>query len=131
MISWTRRNVATGETADAMGGQPDGYITYGPDGRMMVVVVRADRQAPAALVPTQAEKLDLYDSMFAYAGTYAADDEKVTHFIDISYNQAWTGTEQVRLYSIEGRRLTYVSEPAKNPIDGETVVHTVIFDKVV
>lgn len=130
MTAWTSRNVATGETSDAMGGRPHGYITYGPDGRMMVLVIRADRDAPAALVPTDAEKLALYDSMFAYAGTYEVDDEKVRHFIDISYNEAWTGTEQLRFYSIEGRTLTYVGEPARHPVTGEMVVHTVIFEMV-
>src|SRR5271169_5237317 len=42
MISWTRTVVATGATTDAMGADPNGYIAYHDDGRMLALVV--DRQ---------------------------------------------------------------------------------------
>ena len=43
MVSWTRKNVASGEITDAMGPDPIGYIAYHADGRMMAVVIRRDR----------------------------------------------------------------------------------------
>ncbi len=129
MLSWTYEVLATGETFDALGVDPHGYINYAPDGRLMVLVLRGDRKMPNALVPTDQEKIALYDSMFAYAGTYTADAGKVVHHIDMSWNQAWTGTEQTRFLKLEGNRLTYISAPAKNPLDGRECVHTVIFEK--
>jgi hypothetical protein len=93
----------------------------------MVLVLRGDRKKPTGLVPTDAEKIALYDSMFAYAGTYSVDDKKVLHHIDLSWNEAWTGTTQIRFLKLQGNELTYISAPARNPMNGRDCVHTVIF----
>jgi hypothetical protein len=130
MLSWTRELTASGQKSDALGPNPNGWINYSRDGRMMVVVVRSDRKTPAALVPTDPERIALYSSMLAYAGTYTVDDEKVTHNIDISWNQTWTGTNQVRFYKIEGNRLTLKGAPAKDAVDGLESVYTVVWEKV-
>lgn len=130
MTSWTYEVLETGEVRDALGKNPRGYINYSPDGRMMVLVLREDRPAPEALVPTSEEKLALYDSMFAYAGTYSVEKDRVIHRLDMSWNRIWEGTEQVRFVGIDGHNLTYKSAPAKNPLDGRDCVHTVQFEKV-
>jgi hypothetical protein len=129
MISWTVEDLITGERSPGLGEYPAGYITYSPEGRVMVLVLvlRGDRKKPGALVPTDAEKIALYDSMFAYAGTYSVDDEKVVHHIDMSWNEAWTGTAQIRFLKLQGDQLTYISAPARNPMSGRDCVHTVIF----
>jgi hypothetical protein len=31
--------------------------------------------------------------MVAYAGSYSVDGDKVTHKIDVSWNQAWNGNQ--------------------------------------
>ena len=127
MISWTVEDLATGEKNDALGPDPVGYITYSSDGRVMVLVLRRDRQCPKVLVPTQDEKLALYDSMFAYSGTFTIDHEKIVHHIDMSWNQAWTGTHQTRFYELRDDTLIYVGAPARNPVNDRDCVHTVIF----
>lgn len=130
MLSWFREFVGTGEKIDALGPEPVGYITYGADGRMFVLVLKRDRQAPKESVPTDQEKLDLFDSMLAYAGTYTLDDEKVVHHVDASWNQAWTGTDQVRFHKIDGDVLTLSSPPAPDPYTGRQVIHRVLFGKL-
>jgi Lipocalin-like domain len=130
MLSWTYEVVETGEVHDALGKDPKGYTHYLPDGRMMVLVLKPDRLMPASLVPTAAEKLALYDSMFAYAGTYSVAEDRVIHHIDMSWNRAWEGTDQIRLLTLEGRYLTYTGVLAKNPLDGRDCVHRVRFEKV-
>jgi hypothetical protein len=60
----------------------------------------------------------LYRTMISYAGTYTVNAEKVVHHVDISWNQNWTGTDQVRFYKLEGNTLTITSTPAKNFTDG-------------
>jgi hypothetical protein len=127
MVSWTVEDLSTGKTTPALGENPAGYITYSSDGRVMVLVLRGDRRKPAELIPTDEEKVALYDGMFAYAGTYSVDDEKVLHHIDMSWNEAWTGTTQVRFLKLQGDTLTYTSAPARNPINGRDCVHKVIF----
>lgn len=86
MVSWQREVLATGEQFDALGPDPVGFINYGPDGRMFAIVIQRDRAAPAGPVPSDAEKLRLFNSMLAYAGTYTLHEEKVVHHIDASWN---------------------------------------------
>jgi hypothetical protein len=129
MISWTYEVLDTGEVKDALGKNPRGVISYGQDGRMTVFVFHPDRMTPRALVPTAEEKIDLYDTMFAYAGTYTVEDDRVIHHIDMSWNKTWEGTEQIRFIETDGRVLAYRSAPAKNPFDGRDCVHTVRFEK--
>ena len=129
MVSWTVEDLATGEKQDALGPDPAGVITYSADGRVVVLVLKRDRRAPADLVPTSEEKIALYDSMFAYAGTFTVDHEKVVHHIDMSWNQAWTGTDQIRFCKLRNGVLTYIGAPAKNPMTGCDCVHTVIFHR--
>jgi Lipocalin-like domain len=75
-------------------------------------------------------KTRLYDSMLAYAGTYVFEGDKVIHRLDMSWNQAWTGSEQIRFCQLDGKQLTLMSPASKNPLDGENVVHTIVFEKI-
>src|SRR5208337_3361603 len=95
MISWTYTVVETGEKRDALGPNPRGFIVYTPE-RVMVLVLKNDRRRPSGLLPTDDEKLALYDSMFAYSGAYTVKPDRVVHHLDMSWNETWSGTEQVR-----------------------------------
>jgi lipocalin-like protein len=130
MTSWKREIVATGEQIDALGPNPSGHINYGADGRFHALIVSENRPTPASLPPTEAEKVNLFDSMLAYAGTYSVDDEKAVHHVDVSWNQAWTGTDQIRFYKLDGDRLTIRSAPAKDPHTGKEVIHRIEFARV-
>ena len=55
---------------------------------------------------------------------------RVVHRLDMSWNKALEGTEQVRFFKADGHKSTYKSAPAKNPLDGRDCVHTVQFEKV-
>jgi hypothetical protein len=58
MTSWTYEVVGIGIKHDALGPQPKGWIVYTPE-RVMVLVLKANRNRPAALIPTPEEKLAL------------------------------------------------------------------------
>jgi hypothetical protein len=128
MISWTYTVVETGEKRDALGQNPRGWFVYTPE-RAMVLVLKDDRKSPLGLIPTADEKLALYNTMFAYSGTYAVQTDRVIHHVDMSWNEAWSGTEQVRFCKIEENILTYTSAPAKNPLGEGEVVHEVMFER--
>jgi hypothetical protein len=68
--------------------------------------------------------------MISYAGTYTMDAEKVIHHVDISWNQIWTGTDQVRFYKLEGNILTTTSAPNRNPVDGREGRSILVWEKV-
>ena len=130
MLSWKKKTVSSGETVDAHGPNPVGYLSYGADGRVQAIVVRRDRPAPETLPPTDTEKLRLFDSMLAYAGTYTLDDEKVIHHVDVSWNQAFTKTDLIRFYKLASGILTITAAPAIDPYSGKEVIHQMEFRKV-
>jgi len=130
MVSWTRRAVATGVVTNAMGPDPVGYLSYHPDGRLMAVVVSRERPALKGEVPTDAEKVALFDSMLAYAGTYTFENGRVVHHVDASWNPAWGVSDLIRPFSIDGNRLVISGAPGVDPKNGEEVVYELEFRKV-
>jgi hypothetical protein len=130
MLSWKRKSATTGQVTDAMGADPIGYICYHADGRMMALVVNSHRPALRGATPADDEKIALFDSMLAYAGSYTLEDGKVIHHVDTSWNPAWGITDQVRPYSIAGDRLTISNAPGVDPKTGQDVTYHLEFCKV-
>src|SRR5690242_14120536 len=83
---------------DIFGPQPKGYLIFTPEGRMMTIITRADRQ-PAATAQDQAA---LLQSMVAYSGRYTVGHDRIVTHPDVSWNEIYTGTEQVRYYTVSG-----------------------------
>ena len=129
VLSWKREFADTGEAVDALGPVPIGYLSYGADGRVHAIVVRRDRQPPRNVPPTAEEKIELFDSMLAYTGTYTLHEDHVVHHIDASWNETWTGSEQVRFVRLTGATLEIAGAPAPDPYTGRIVVHRIVFRK--
>lgn len=121
-----------GQRSSPMGDHPSGYLSYSSDGRMYAIGAAEDRPKPRDLVPTDEEKVKLQESMFAYAGTYTADGEKVIHHVDLSWNQSWTGTDLVRFYKLDGDTLTIRTGTgrAQSAFDGEEGEFVLVWNKV-
>jgi hypothetical protein len=131
LVSSKRTNTATNTTTDSFGPNPLGYIMYSKDGRMMVLMTRSDRpKADSIDKITDEQRQRLFSSMLAYSGTYKFDGTTVEHRIDLSWNEVWGGTTQVRDIKKDGDRLIYTTRPAPSPIDGSTGFATLIWEKV-
>jgi Lipocalin-like domain len=129
LVSEHRKIVDTGEIVSVP--NAPGYISYGKDGRMLVLIVRRPRPQPESVDKiTDQQRVELFRTMTAYGGTYRFDGNKVEHHIDISWNEAWTGTTVVRDFTKEGDKLVYTTRPALSPVDGKMSVVTVVWEKV-
>ena len=128
--SFVREMTATGEKINQFGEHPSGYLSYSADGRMYAIGTWDGRAKPSDANPTDEERIKLHQSMFAYAGTYTLEGEKVIHHVDISWNQAWTGTDQVRFYKMDGNILIITTGPFKSPFDGQESRSVVVWEKV-
>jgi hypothetical protein len=118
-----------GQRTAPYGECPVGYLTYSANGRMQIVATAADRTAPASDAPSDMEQLGLYRTMFAYAGTYSLEADKVTHHVDISWNEAWTGTDQVRLFTLIGNSLTLTTHVV-DQTNGKEFRYDVSWEKI-
>jgi hypothetical protein len=125
--SWVRQESATGKKVDVLGSDPVGYITYTREGRMMALIVAGKRVAAAK---TDADRIALYNSMLAYSGTYEVNGTTVTHHVDISWNQSFTGTTQVRFVTVEGDTLVIRTAETPSPIDGSMGAAIITWERV-
>jgi len=131
LVSSTRKILDTGEVLDTYGKHPIGYIMYDEYGRMLVLIVSDDRPKPASIEKTTPEQqAALFRSMLAYGGTYKFDGKSIEHHIDISWNELWTGTTQIRDVRKEGEKLIYTTRPAPFSGDGKMSVTTLIWEKI-
>jgi hypothetical protein len=131
LVSVIRKEVPTGARVDLLGPDPKGFLNYNADGRMMVMIaVRSDRKKPAGNVPTATEADALFRSMNSYAGTYTVTENEVTHHVDISFNESWTGTKQTHFYKLENSRLTLSTSASPDPYDGKMSVRSLIWEKL-
>ena len=128
--SETTEDLETHEKTSLLGDHPSGYLNYGADCRMYAILTQGDRKAPAGAVATDAEGAELYRGLVAYAGTYTIEGDKVSHHVDISWNQAWTGTTLVRQFRIEGKSLYIRTAPAKNRVTGRLSVTSLVWTKI-
>jgi hypothetical protein len=79
LIAAVREEIASGTKTAFLGSNPVGYITYGADGRMLVLTAASDRRKPAGSKATSAEAEALFRSMTSYGGTYTIDGNEITH----------------------------------------------------
>lgn len=92
---------ASGEKRSVYGAKPRGYAVFTPEHRLMVVITGEGRK-PAQSVE---ERAALLITMFAYTGQYSVQENRLITKVDASWNEAWTGTDQVRFFKVDGDRL--------------------------
>jgi len=120
---------AAGERSTPYGENPTGYLSYAADGRMQAIGIASGRIVPAGPTPPDNERLALYDSMFAYAGAYSVEAGKVIHHVDISWNEVWTGTDQIRLFEVKGNTLTLTTH-VMDVTGARKALYVVVLEKV-
>ena len=130
LVSYIREEIPSGRTSDVMGPHPSGYLIYGADGRMMVIFVHSGRKKPLGAVPNQTESEELMKGLVSYTGTYAVQGDTIVHHVDVSWNEAWTGTDQTRFYKFEDNRLSLATTKSLDPVEGKLSVRTLIWERV-
>jgi hypothetical protein len=121
--------VITGEKSTPYGEHPIGYLSYSADRRMQVIGTASGRIVPHDSALSDEEQLALHKTMFAYGGTYSVEARKVTHHVDISWNEVWNGTDQVRDFELNGNTLTITSRLI-DPATATEAQYVVLWEKV-
>ena len=116
LVSFTS-NYSDGVTTKPFGDHPGGYVIITP--KRFMVMLGSDTRKPAG---NMEERAALQNSLIAYTGPYTIEGNKVVTDIDVSWNQAWTGTQQRRTFTLEGNQLTLVSDLAPSAFDPSRMV---------
>lgn len=91
------------------GPHPHGFLLYEADGHMCATIVNGDRPAwkdPSQ--PTDAEKIEYFDTLLAYCGSFTLDaaNSTVFHYPEVAWSPTYVGSTQPRPFKLEGNRLT-------------------------
>jgi hypothetical protein len=131
LVSATRKILETGQTEDTFGGKPKGLAMYGLDGHFVILITYDGRPKPESIEKmTDHQRADLHRTMTAYGGTYTFDGSKVVHHLDLSWNEVWAGTTNIRDIQRDGDRIVYTTRPAPFASDGKMSVVTLVWKKL-
>jgi Lipocalin-like domain len=130
LVEAVNEDLSTHEKTDIYKAGALGFITYGADGRIMAIVVSSGRKKPMGDVATGPEAQALFSTMTAYAGSYTIKGSQIIHHVDASWNEVWTGTDQVRNYKLDGDRLNLATAPSPNPFTGKMSVRTFVWERL-
>ena len=129
LIGTTAKILETGEEEKYT--DETGYITYGSDGRMFVILVRGKRPKPESLDKiSDQQRADLFRTVTAYSGRYTFDGKTVEHHVDISWNEVFTGMTLRREVKKDGDKVMLTTAPSRRSKDGKMSVRTLVFERV-
>jgi hypothetical protein len=107
LASCFMEDVETKEKILAWGEHPNGYLVLTPEGRWIVVQTAENRK----IANDDVDRAAAFRSMPAYSGTYKVDADRITIDVDISWDESWVGSRQVRLFKLEGDKLYIEATP--------------------
>ena len=111
---------------DWNGARPKGFLILTREGRMAAVLT-GETRAPAK---TDQERAELFKSMIAYSGKYRVEGKDFVTTVDVSWNEAWNGTEQRRHFRFEDGKLFIESAPQPSALfPGKTAVGRLIWER--
>ena len=131
LVSLNSKLMDSGQVDQPRGKAPTGYVSFTPDGRVTGIIVNDTRPKPESVAKlTDQQRVDLFKTMNAYAGTYKLEGNKLTYSYDVTHNQMSGQRARVREIKLEGRKLTMVNEAAPGVSDGKMRSTTTVWEKV-
>jgi Lipocalin-like domain len=119
--------VATGEMRPISGEHPIGYQLFTKGGHMIYVQNSENRKRPASATATDAERVALFNSMVAYAGTYKLDGPKV--LIHMEANGVPGEPDRVYAMEISGNKLTLTADRPFMNASGQQIISIRTFER--
>ena len=101
-----------GDVQHPFGEEPDGFMTFTPEGYMLAVLARHDRPTFAdgdIMGGTDQERAAAFLSASAFAGRFEVREGKLVNTLGAATFQKWTDTVQVRDFELSGDGLTLIT----------------------
>ena len=94
-----------GTATQPLGKAPHGYLVLTPT-RFVAFFTGDNRKFGTSV----ADKAALLDTLVGWSGTYRVEGGKIIIAVDASWTEVYTGTDQVRHWTLSGNRLTITGE---------------------
>ena len=123
LVSVVYEDRETKTLTPVLGEHPKGRQIATADGRWLALVTAEGRTVPK----TDEERAQALRSMIAYTGRYRVEDGKVITKVEVAWNEAWVGGEQVRFLRFENDDLLHIeSPPMRHPNVNDKVVRVIV-----
>jgi hypothetical protein len=122
LVSVMYEDQATKALTPVFGDNPRGYQIATADARWLALATPSERAVPK----TDAERAQAFQKMIAYSGRYRVEGNTVTTKVEVAWNEAWVGGEQVRHIRFEGDKLFIESPPMPHPNVDDKVVRVIV-----
>jgi len=123
LVSVMYEDAQTKEKTSVLGEHPRGYQIATPEGRWLALVTADGRPVPK----TDEDRAKALRSMIAYSGRYRVEGDKVITKVEVAWNEAWVGGEQVRFLRFEGDDVLHIeSPPMPHPNVNDKVVRVIV-----
>lgn len=122
LVSVMYEDQQTKEMTPVLGQHPKGYQIATPDGRWLALVTADGRKVPQ----TDEDRAQALKSMISYSGRYRVEDGKVITKVEVAWNEAWVGGEQVRFIRFDNDLLFIESPPMPHPNVNNRVVRVIV-----
>ncbi len=122
LVSVVYEDQATKERVPVYGEHPKGIQIATPGGRWLALMTAENRPVPK----TEADRAQALKSMIAYTGRYRVENGKVVTKVEVAWNEAWVGSEQVRAIRFDGDKLYIESPPMPHPNISDKTVRVIV-----
>ncbi len=122
LVSVAYEDVASGGRIPVYGEHPKGIQIATPQGRWLALMTAENRTVPK----TDADRAQALKTMIAYTGRYRVEDGNVITKVEAAWNEAWVGTEQVRIIRFAADKLYLKSPPMPHPNINDKVVCVIV-----
>jgi len=131
VVDYTATDPASGAVEHPFGTNPIGSATYTAKGQMSVFVAGSHRVPSTGTGAKRAEeRAALFDSMYAYTGTYTVKGNMVTIHVESAWQPDWIGTDKTRAIKVDHDILTITTAPMTSPVNGKTYISVTSFKRV-
>lgn len=112
------------------GEDPSGLLVYTADGWMSAAIAHPQRQRfpqdlPYRKIPSE-QKGEAFSSYFHYAGRFRVQGGDVIHYVTMSMNPNFPGTEQLRHAELDGQTLVL---SGKDTVGGTERFHSLVWHR--
>jgi hypothetical protein len=123
LVSVTYEDAQTKVRTPVLGEHPRGYQIATPEGRWLALVTADGRPVPK----TDEDRAKALRTMIAYSGRYRVENNKVITKVEVAWNEAWVGGEQVRFLRFEGDDILNIeSPPMPHPNVNNKIVKVIV-----
>jgi hypothetical protein len=129
LTSFTEENLDTGAVSHPFGETARAFVIYEANGYVATIFTSPDRKSPLASGATDQEAIDLYHSMIAFAGRYELIGNRLVYHPEISWNEAWNGTTQERVFEVDRDRLEVKSVPVVSALTGARTAFSLTWER--